>query len=166
MTDYQVRTSNRLVDTGLLTLVGKDEALTQNKFCNDVEFNLNATKMCGCIKHIVLYSTEIGSGSTVEPAGTLYILKAEPTITANSTDDLTASDWLNVLDFHSVVAADWHALSTGGSVYVLDGLDIPVEASDQYGRLWLAFFMSSNTPFNDAAGDDEILRARILIEEI
>jgi hypothetical protein len=140
-------------ETGVLELIGINEQVDQNEYCNAVIASLpSGQPMSGEILHVTLYTRETGSGAVLTPAGILYILDADPAVAAGATL-ITATVRRTVIAQIPIAAADWKSDAGGASVSVHNK---PV-AFHALKSLYFLWFHEDATSFNDAGGDDEIL---------
>jgi hypothetical protein len=131
-------------EIGVTELVGADEQVDQNDYGASVEVALG-TRISGEFLHFTFYSRETGTGAVQTPAGSLFILDADPAT--------TAAERLTVIAEIPVAAADWQADANGASVTIADK-PVAFHAVDALYFLW---FHEDATSLNDGAGDDEIL---------
>jgi hypothetical protein len=139
-------------ELGLTELVGKDEALAQSRFCASVGVTL-AHPASGIIRALSFYSSESGSGAVIVPAGTLFVFDADPVVTLADAA-LTAAAWQKCLYYLTIATADWLS-DAGGGIRCFVNQYIPFHS---VASLYFVFYMTSATPINDAAGDDELLQ--------
>jgi hypothetical protein len=138
-------------EIGVTELVGADEQVDQNDYGASVEVALG-TRISGEFLHFTIYARETGTGAVQTPAGSLFILDADPATTAGDTA-ITAAERLTVIAEIPVAAADWQADANGASVTITDK-PVAFHAVDTLYFLW---FHEDATSLNDGAGDDEIL---------
>lgn len=150
--EMEVKPWSPVLELGLTELVGINEALAQNQHCASVGVALSRT-CSGVLRSLCFYSTESGSGAVIVPAGTLYVFDANPSVTLADAA-LSAAAWKTCLGYYTIATADWKSDAGGAARYVSD-LYIPFHS---VGTLYFAFLMTSATPINDAAGDDELLQ--------
>lgn len=148
----KVQPLDALLEGGLTELIGTDEQVDQNEYGASVSVALAGT-YSGEILNVTFYTTEDGSGAILTPSGTLYIFDADPTIAAGDAV-MTAADRITVIAQISVGAADWKSDANGASVTVFD----KPASFHSLGTLYFAWFHEDATSFNDAGGDDEVLR--------
>ena len=140
-------------ELGVTELVGADEQVDQNDYGASVSVDLpGGLPISGEFLHFTFYSRETGTGAVQTPAGSLFILDADPATTAGDTA-ITAAERLTVIAEVPVAAADWQSDANGGSVTVHDK---PV-AFHGLTTLYFLWFHEDATSLNDGAGDDEIL---------
>lgn len=148
-----------IVESTLTELIGADEQIDQNDFGGSVEVDLAGLAIVGgCsgeILSVMLFATEAGTGAILEPAGTLFIFDADPSISAGATS-MSAAARVTVLGQVVVGANDWKADANGASVFVYNQ-PVPFHELDS---LFLAWFHEDATSFNDGAGDDEKLEVK------
>jgi len=140
-----------LLEGGLTELIGIDEQVDQNDYSGSVGVALAGT-YSGEILSVSLYTTEDGSGAILEPAGTLFLLDADPAIASGDTA-MTASERVTVVGQIEVLASDWKSDANGASANIKIQ-PIPFHA---LSTLYFVWFHEDATSFNDAAGDDEQL---------
>ena len=138
-------------EAGVTELVGKDEEVNTNDYGGSVAVTL-PERCSGEILHFTFSSKETGSGAVPTPAGTLFILDADPAIAAGDTA-MTAAERATVIAQVIVEAGDWKSDANGASASIFDN---PV-AFHSLSTLYLAWLHEDSTDINDAAGDDEIL---------
>jgi len=150
-----IYTSLPLKELGLTELVGINEEVNTNDFGGSVSVSVadgNGNPVSGEILSFAFYATEDGSGAVQDSAGQLFILDADPAISAGDTA-ITAAEWVTVLGRVKVAATDWTTDANGGIAYIYDN-PIPFHALK---TLYFAWFHTDATDLNDAAGDDEQL---------
>jgi hypothetical protein len=147
--------------TGLIELVGKDEALDQNKFSASVEVALDPifTGRGALLKGLTFFQWEEGDGAIQAISGNLLILDADPAVTANSAD-LTLAEWKTCRGYVSIATSDWVG-GTAGQVVHQANVDLPIPNSST--SIWLVFEMTSATPMNDTADNDEVLAVELIL---
>jgi hypothetical protein len=138
-------------EIGVTELVGADEQVDQNEYGGSVAISLGV-QISGEFLHFTLYSRETGTGAIQTPAGSLFILDADPANAAGAAA-ITAAARLTVIAEVPVAAADWPADAAGASVTVTDK---PV-AFHALQTIYFLWFHEDATSLNDGAGDDEIL---------
>jgi hypothetical protein len=138
-------------ELGVTELIGADEQVDQNDYAASVEVALGSL-VSGEFLQFTFYSRETGTGSVQTPAGSLFILDADPSIAAGDTA-MTAAERLTVIAEIPVASADWQSDANGASVTITN---TPV-AFHAVDSLFFAWFHEDATSFNDGAGDDEIL---------
>jgi len=141
-------------ELGLTELIGINEQVDQNDYSASVEVDVSpgSNPASGVIHQWMFYQTEDGSGAILSPAGTLFILDADPAV-ANGDTALAAAEWVTVVGTVDVLAGDW-ITDANGSVAVIK--DQPVYFHD-VDSLFFTFKLTSSTSINSAAGDDEQL---------
>jgi len=138
-------------ELGLTELIGINEQVDQDEYGASVGVVLGDT-YSGTIRGVAFYSTEDGTGAVQTPVGKLLVLDADPA-TAAGDAALDAAEWVTVLGWIVVTAADWIADANGGFVYYSDQ-PIPFHA---LATLYFVWFHEDAVSFNDVAGDDEQL---------
>lgn len=141
----------KLREAGLSELIGIDEQVDQNEYGGSVEIPLGGV-FSGEILSFCLYSTEGGAGAIQVPAGTLFILDADPAISAGDAA-MTGAERTTVLAQVSVAASDWKADANGASVFICDS-PVPFHAASSLFFVW---FHEDAASFNDGGTDDEQL---------
>lgn len=141
-----------MLEGGLTELVGKDEEVNTSDYGGSVGVALLA-ESSGEILNFAIYATEDGDGAVQDSAGVLYILDADPGISAGD-PAMTAAEWVTVLGKVEVGAGDWDVDANGGAAYIHDN---PV-AFHALATLYFVWFHKDSEDLNDAAGNDEVLR--------
>ena len=141
-------------ELGLTELIGINEKVDQNDYSasEDITIAPGPQPASGVIHQVVFYQTEDGSGSIHSPAGTLYILDADPAVASGATA-ITAAEWVTVIGKVDVAATDWKTDTAGG--FAMPSHD-PIYFH-ALSTLYVTFKLTSATGLNDAAGDDEQL---------
>lgn len=161
MTNY---TSSRgAVYTGMIELIGKDEAITQNHYCASVAVPVSVAAMGYRLTNVIYFSEEDGSGSVQTPAGTLFLYLDDPAIAANDAAQGQA-DWQQVIYYNTIASASWVTDAGGGVLF--SGVDVllPIPADAQ--NFYASFYMTSAAGINDAEGDDEIISFGLVYETL
>jgi len=141
-------------ELGLTELVGVDEQVDQNDYSGSVAIDISPapTPASGVIQQWMFYQTEDGTGAILSPAGTLYVLDADPDVSSGDTS-LTAAEWVTIVGEIDVEAGDWSA-DANGSIAVIK--DQPLWFHS-LSTLYFVFKLTSATSINSAAGDNEQL---------
>lgn len=140
------------IEGGLTELIGKDEEVNTDDYGGSVAVALGA-QISGEIVQFGFYTTEDGTGAVLTPSGILFILDADPAIAVGDTA-MTAAERVTVLGQVWVGSGDWSSDANGGSAFVVDQ---PV-SFHSLETLYFAWLHTDATDFNDAGGDDEVLR--------
>lgn len=140
-----------VLEGGLTELIGINEQVDQNEYCAEVEVTLAGT-YSGEILAISLYSSETGTGAVQTPAGVLYIFDATTGVAAGDTA-ITATDLEKAIGLVTVATTDWYGDSSGKMAHKTVGIPFHALAS-----LFFVFQRTDAASFNDAAGDDELLK--------
>lgn len=138
-------------ELGLTELIGADEQVDQDEYGGSVGIALG-TGVSGELLHVTLYAKETGTGAVLTPEGVLYFFDADPSISPGDTE-MSAADRESVIGQIPVAAADWESDANGASVSVFNK---PV-AFHAVSTLYVVWFHTDATSFNDAGGDDEVL---------
>jgi hypothetical protein len=136
---------------GLTELVAAGEQVDQNDYGASVGVAL-AERASGVILSFAFYTRTTGIGAVLTPAGSLYVLAADPALAAGDTS-MSAAGRQTVVGQVPVAAGDWKSDTNGASVCITN-TPIPFHALD---TLYFAWFHEDAAAFNDAGGDDEIL---------
>lgn len=144
----------QIAEFGVTELIGKDEQVDQNDYSGSVAITLGdgIRPVSGEILSFMFYSTEEGTGALLAPAGTLFLLDADPAVSSGDTA-LAAAEHKTVLGSVTIETADWVS-DTGGETCCV--LDHPIPFHNLQ-TLYAVFKLTSATSFNDGAGDDEVL---------
>jgi hypothetical protein len=140
-----------ICETGVTELIGKDEAVAQNKYSASVGVEIG-TEVSGEILHVTLYTRETGSGAVLQPNGVLFVPDTDPASAAGDAA-LTAAERITIIAQIEVETTDWKADANGASASIFTK---PV-AFHALSSLYFVWFQEHATGFNDAAGDDETL---------
>jgi hypothetical protein len=149
-----------IYETGLVTLIGINDQVDQNDYGPSVQLDL--VTACGArvsfpisgeILQVTLISTESGSGAVNAPNGVLFFLDADPAIAAGDTT-MTAAERATVIGQIEVETADWKSDANGASATIY-AKPVAFHALSSLYAVWL---QEHATAYNDAAGDDELLR--------
>lgn len=152
-----MRDLTRVVETGLLELVGKDEEIASGEVGGSVSFSLTANGQpnkngTGEILNVTLIATQEGTGAIQDSAGYLLVFDADPNPTAGDTD-LAAAEWKTLIGIVTVEASDWITDANGGAAFIYD---TPIAFHD-CETLYFVWLHNDATSLNDGAGDDEVL---------
>lgn len=143
-------------ELGLSEIIGiNDTAVDQNDYSKSVSVDISSgggQPVSGCIEAFAFYQTEDAGGAILSPAGTLYVLGADPEVASGDTA-LAAAEWPTVLGAVDVAATDWKTDATGSVAHITD---TPVWFHP-LATLYFVFKLTSATSINSAAGDDEQL---------
>jgi len=141
-------------ELGLTELIGINEQVDQNDYSAsvDVDISPGPQPASGVIHQWMFYQTEDSGGAILSPAGTLYVLDADPAV-SNGDTAITAAEWVTVLGTVDLLAADW-TTDANGSVAVIKDQPVWFHA---LSTLYFTFKLTSATSINSAAGDDEQL---------
>jgi len=139
-----------VLEEALVELIGINEQVDTSEYGGSVAVTLAATHSGEWLK-ACLTTTEDGSGTVLTPAGTLFILDADPATTAGDAS-ITAVERLAILAQIAYAAADWQSDANGATncKILADGF----HANSSLIALW---FHEDAVSFNDVAGDDEQL---------
>jgi hypothetical protein len=136
--------------TELIELVGADELLAQNQYSDEVAAAISGS---GEIVQAIFYST---GGDELQVEGRLLIFDTAPTIDLGDTT-LTVAEHKTLCGRIPVATANYGA-DAGGAIAVKDDIHVVFH---QVTNLYLAFFLTSATSINSAAGDNEVLQVRL-----
>ena len=145
-----------LLEGGLTELIGINEEVNTNDYGASVAVALAGT-YSGEITQFIFHTTEDGDGAILIPSGLLYIFDTDPTIAVGDTA-MSAAERLTLIGQVWVGSGDWKADANGASAFIVDQ---PV-GFHSLGTLYFAWLHTDATDFNDAAGDDEVLRFNFL----
>lgn len=148
-------------EIGVTELIGINENIAQNEFAASVSIDVTqgtGEPDVGFFDQLAFFSSETGSGAVLAPAGDLLFLDADPAVAAGDAA-LSLAEWKTVFGKTSVLTTDWVTDANGGAAF----LPIPT-ALIRFPRLstiYLAFLLTSATPFNTTGGKDEILEINL-----
>jgi len=154
MTGY-IQPIGGVQELGLTELIGINEQVDQNDYSGSVSVDVsgpNSTPVSGVIEQFTFYQTEDDGGAMLSPAGTLFILDADPAVSSGDTA-LAAAEWPTVIGQVDVTAVDWSADANGSSATITD---TPIWFHG-LATLYFVFKLTSATSINSAADDDEQL---------
>ena len=140
-----------ILEGGLTELIGINEQVDQNEYSDEVGVSLGGT-YSGEILSVSLFTTEDNTGQILRPSGYLLIFDADPTTTTGDSA-ITATDWVLAIGYVSISTSDWTTTDTNGAL-AFKSVAIPFHA---VSTLYLVWFHTFATSFNDAANDDEQL---------
>jgi hypothetical protein len=143
-----------ILESGITELIGINEKVDQNDYSGsvDVDVSPGPQNASGVIQQFSFYQTEDSGGAILSPAGTLYILDADPDVESGATS-LDAAEWVTVIGTVDVAATDWKADAKGSIATITDNLIY----FHGVASLYFTFKLTSATSVNSAAGDDEQL---------
>jgi len=154
-----------------VTLIGQDTQIAQNKFTASVAVTVSPELASELLIAGIQLTQDYAGGAggvNLTAAGTLYFFNADPAIAAGTAiDGLTAAQVAKIVSQQAVVAGDWVDLATTLTSYAHIGA---VQLGAATGELklpylstvWVAFLYTGATTFNSAAGDQEVLKIRLL----
>lgn len=140
-------------ETGVTELVGKDEKVDQNDYGGSVPITVHGS---GELLSFLFIATEEGDGAVQDSAGTLFILDADPAVSAGDTA-LALAEHQSVIGKVDVAAGDWSTDANGGTAFECCQ-PVPFHEAE---NLWLVWLQTDATGLNDVAGDDEVLEVNI-----
>ena len=157
----QIQPFDGIRELGLTELIGINEQVDQNDYSGsvDVDVSPGPQPASGVIHQWMFYQTEDSGGAILSPAGTLYILDADPAVASGATA-MTAAEWVTVLGTVDVLASDWSA-DAAGSIATIKDQPVWFHA---LSTLYFTFKLTSATSINSAAGDDEQLEFNALMQ--
>jgi hypothetical protein len=149
-----VKPYSGILELGLTELVGINEQVDQNDYSGSVDIDVSPGPQpsSGVIHTWAFYQTEDDGGAILSPAGTLYVLDADPAVSSGDTA-LAAAEWVTVVGTVTVGASDWTTDANGSVAYIVDS---PIYFH-RVATLYFTFKLTSATSINSAAGDDEQL---------
>jgi hypothetical protein len=145
-----------VLESGIQELVGKDEQVDQNEYGASVCVTLGGT-YSGEVIGVTLVGTELDSGAVPAPAGTLYLLDADPGTTAGDAT-ISAAEHKTVMGQKAIAAADFVSDANGSHVHYT--VAIPFHA---LSSLCLLYFHTDATSINDGGTDDEVYEMNLWI---
>lgn len=143
-----------VLEGGLTELIDRDDAATAaDQYTKSVGVALAGT-YSGEILSFLLVASEAGSGAVIANAMTVFILDADPAVSAADTALAAAgAEHKTVLGKIDIATTDWNADANGAVCVKTVG--IPFHA---VGTLYfVARLATGSTTVNSAAGDDEEL---------
>jgi len=150
-------------ETGLKTLISKDNAVAQYDYGPSVSITLEGVQpSSGKILAVALYASETGSGAIITEAGRLFIFDANPAV-ANGDANLVVGEWPTIVATITIAASDWieeNASGAGSMVYKV-GTEYPFHAVQ---TLYAVYYHEGTTTINSAAGDEETLKLNLWYE--
>jgi len=151
----QIASKYPIYSCSLTELIDKDDgAVAATQYSKSVSVTLNSTEyISGEILSFALYSSEVGTGDVLLPAGYIYIFDTDPAIASGDAALAAAgAEHKTLLGVITVNAYDWTSDANGGVAY-MSYQPIPFkEIKTLYVALKLA---TGATTINSAAGDDE-----------
>lgn len=156
----EMMTAFGMIDSGWLSLVGADQQVDQNKYGASVEFSFGA-EVSGYLSLQALVSAKEGTGAVQKPRGVVLVFDSDPSIAANDAA-LSIATHEKELGQWTCESSDWvnsDANAAGATPYLKDAIRI-----DGLSSVWIAWQHLSATSYNDAAGDDETLQARLVLD--
>ena len=147
-----------ILRTALTNLIGAADQVDQNEFSDSAAITLGdgVRPVSGEFLSLMLFTWQEGTGAIQTPAGTLLILTHDPEASGGDAS-ITAGERLQTVGQITVAAADWSSDANGGSCCKLDQ-PVPFHSVN---TLYLVWFHTDATSFNDGAGDDEFLSVRL-----
>jgi hypothetical protein len=151
---------NRVAD---ITLIGANDQVDANEFGASQEFDLdgdprNSGTLSAELVSVTLVSRESGTGSVIKPAVDLVFFNSDPSLSAGTTS-LSPAQLAAIIGVVSIgtssFASTLSVAAIGSKAFALPMI------SDAEGKVWIAPINRSSTSYNDAAGDDELLEAKI-----
>ena len=157
----EIKPFDGIRELGLTELIGINEQVDQNDYSASVDIDVSPGPQpaSGVIHQIVFYQTEDSGGAILSPAGTLFVLDADPAV-ANGDTAITAAEWVTVIGRVKVAATDWSTDANGS--FAQPSHD-PIYFHD-LSTLYFTFKLTSSTSINSAAGDDEQLEMNGLLQ--
>lgn len=140
-----------LQEGGLTELIGKDEQIDTDDYSGSVGVAL-AEEASGEVLNWTFHTSQEDAGTIHEPAGTLYVFDADPTI-ASGDVSMTAAERQTAIGFVTVEAADWKSDANGATASIKNQ---PI-SFHALSTLYFVWFHEDAASFNDGGTDDEVL---------
>jgi len=152
------------LETAVLELIGKDEAVAQNTFGAAVSYTVpGTTPSSGFLLAFTFISSEEGTGDILTPAGQLLVFDADPGHSAgDSGSGISTAEWQTLICKIDVSSGEWITEDNAAVVNVRDFQPIPFH---RVSTLYFVWRHTSATGFNDAAGDDEVLDVNVWLHK-